>query len=187
MIRMKREIEVKIQLNKAEFEKLLPEKSNFTKEATFGFFKPNMSNIAEGVFPRIKFIDRKEKPIVLTVKRKQNQNIKYFEREETEVTFNEKNQLNDLRAIIKNLGYSKEIIFEKRRYEKKYHSLALAYDILPFGYYLELEGEPEDIEKYLSEKKLLGKPRIIESYLYLWEKHRKEHSILEEDCLFKKN
>ncbi len=177
---MKKEIEVKIELSKEEFDTLSP--SSVLPEITYGYFKQDMSNIKDGVFPRIKHIDGQD--ALLTVKLKTTVNDRYFEREEIEMMISA-GQVAPMRDILKSLGFMREISFEKKRAVVQKPDAMICFDILPFGYFMEIEGEPDVIEKYIQQYKLTGKSRINRAYLGLWEDYKKSHSITEENCLFK--
>jgi len=185
---MKIEREIKIELTEEEFNKLVPQVSGFHLERTFGYFKENFSNIGEGVFPRIKHIESEKGngEIVLTVKVKKVEDNRIFEREETEVRIEKGESLEDLRNILKSLGFTKEVVFEKKRRNLSREDVVISFDVLPFGFFVEFEGEPGAIEKYVREFNLLGKPRIIRSYLGLWEDYKNRNGIKENDCLFSK-
>ncbi|MEK7629388.1 MAG: CYTH domain-containing protein [Patescibacteria group bacterium] len=180
-----KEIEVKIELTPEEFNNLAGGSDNFHLERTFGYFKEDFSNIEEGIFPRIKYIEGEKKEIILTVKRKTKENTKFFEREEMEVRTKEGENIETLREILKSLGFSKEIIFEKKRTNVFEDDITISFDKLPFGFFIEFEGEPEMIERHLDEFNLSNRTRITRAYLGLWEDYKKTHGITEENCVFK--
>jgi len=182
---MKKEIEVKIELTPEEFKNLVGNFSNFHLERTFGYFKEDFSNIKDGIFPRIKYVEGKKKEIILTVKRKTKENAQFFEREEMEVKVKEEENIENLRGILKTLGFSKEIIFEKKRKNVFKDDITISFDELPFGFFVEFEGEPKTVDRYLNEFNLLNRPRIARAYLGLWEDYKKVHGIAEENCVFK--
>lgn len=182
---MKKEIEVKIELTPEEFDNFTEGLDNFHLERTFGYFKEDFSNIKEGIFPRIKYVEGEKKEIILTVKRKVKENTEFFEREEMEVRVKEEENIENLRNILKSLGFSKEIIFEKKRKNIFKNGITISFDELPFGFFVEFEGEPEIIDRYLREFNLLNRPRIARAYLGLWEDYRKAHNVAEENCVFK--
>jgi len=181
---MKKEIEVKIELSPEEFKSFTENTGMFFFERTYGYFKDDFSNIKEGIFPRIKYIEGEKKEIVLTVKRKKVDNVQFFEREEMEVKVWRGENIDILREIVKSLGFSKEIIFEKKRKSVFKDDIVISFDELPFGFFVEFEGPPEAIIKYLREFNLAARPRITKAYLGLWEDYRKVHKISEENCLF---
>ena len=182
---MKKEIEVKIELTPKEFNDLTRSLGDFYLERTFGYFKEDFSNIKEGIFPRIKYIDGEKQEIILTVKIKTKESTQFFEREEIEIKIKEGENVENLREIMKSLGFSKEIIFEKKRKNIFKDDIAISFDELPFGFFVEFEGEPETIDRCLKEFNLSDRPRITKAYLGLWENYKKAHGIAEENCVFK--
>ncbi len=182
---MKKEIEVKIELTPEEFNNLDGSFGSFHLERTFGYFKEDFSNIKEGIFTRIKYVEGEKQEIILTVKRKRKENARFFEREEMEVKVKDEENIENLRGILKSLGFSKEIIFEKKRKNVFKDDIAISFDELPFGFFVEFEGEPKTINRYLKEFNLSDRPRITRAYLGLWEDYKKAHGIAEENCVFK--
>lgn len=182
---MKKEIEVKIELTPKEFNSFTEGFDNFHLERTFGYFKEDFSNIKDGIFPRIKCVEGEKKEIILTVKRKTKENAQFFEREEMEVKVKEEENVENLREILKSLGFNKEIIFEKKRKNIFKDDITISFDELPFGFFVEFESEPEIIDQYLKDFDLSNRPRITKAYLGLWEDYKKIHGIVEENCVFK--
>ncbi len=185
---MKKEIEVKIKLNKGEREGIRLKLNEFSsatpllKETTYGFFTEDRQSIEKGIFPRIKEF-RNNNEGLLTVKVKKENNKDYFRRDEYEIKIND---VKFFRDFLKIVGYGKEIIFEKERESWKIpDSVLVNLDILPFGEFIEIEGKPEQIEKMAKELGLESRERTIKAYLALWDDYRKENNISEENCLFK--
>jgi len=184
----KNEIEIKIELTQKEFKKIMPDFDDAVFEKTFGYFKEDFSNIQEGIFPRIKYIIKNNSSeIVLTVKRKIKENANFFEREETEINIikDANIKLEGMREIFKALQFTKEIIFEKKRKNIIKDDIVISLDELPFGFFIEFEGSPEKIEKYLKEFNLLDRERLTKAYLGLWEDYKVKLGINDQDCLFK--
>lgn len=182
---MKKEIEVKIELTKEEFRNCTRNIGEFNMERTYGYFTSDFSNIKEGIFPRIKHIVGEKKEIILSVKRKNNNNINFFEREEIEIKVRDEGNINTARELIKSLGFSKEIVFEKRRKNIFKNDINISFDELPFGFFVEFEGDPKKIEYYLNEYNLSKRPKITRAYLSLWTDYKKAHGITEVNCEFK--
>jgi adenylate cyclase, class 2 len=74
-------------------------------------------------------------------------------------------------SIIEKLGYKLSAIYEKHRKAWQYKKVEVVLDELPFGYYMEIEGEIDDIlivEKLLGANKLAtesrGYPRLTLKY-----------------------
>lgn len=182
---MKKEIEVKIKLTRKEFKEFSKKASVSNLEITYGYFKDGFSNIEEGIFPRIKYILGVENIIILTVKTKKMDNPQYFEREEMEVRICEEENIDSVRELVKSLGFSKEIIFEKKRKNISEDDITISFDELPFGFFVEFEGSQIKIKQYLDEYNLSKRPRVVRAYLGLWEDYRKAHGIIEENCVFR--
>lgn len=181
---MKQEIELKIALAKKEFQQFTKHLKNRQLEKTFGFFKEDFSNVKEGVFPRLKYIKGHVNKLVLTVKVKSTTNNRFFSRDEMEIEIQDTSQINELRLVIKALGYGKEIIFEKIRCNIVKDDMVISFDELPFGYFVEFEGSPKAIEKYRRQFKLNNRPTIKQAYLALWEDYRQTNQIKNQDCVF---
>ncbi len=65
-------------------------------------------------------------------------------------------------SIIEKLGYKLSVIYEKHRKAWKFNNVEVVLDELPFGYYMEIEGEMDDIlevEKTLGADKFEIEPR----------------------------
>ncbi len=179
---MKKEIEIKLKIDKQLFEKLTKDIS-FNFERTYGYFTENYENREKGIFPRIK--DMGDFALV-TVKVKTKEDSKMFERDEYE--FKIKSEDIDLvRGMFKALGYYIEHIFEKRRYIlNSINNCDFIVDELPFGYFIELEGGKDNIEKSIKDLGLEENETINKAYLRLWEKHKSENNLTGE-CVFDKN
>jgi adenylate cyclase class IV len=134
---VKKETEVKIELTPEEFKTFTQGLNNFRFERTFGYFKEDFSNIQEGIFPRIKYIEdeSENREIILTVKRKTQDNAHFFEREEMEVKIQNGENVETPREMLKSLGFTKEIIFEKKRKNILKDDIVISFDELPFGFF----------------------------------------------------
>ncbi len=80
--------------------------------------------------------------------------------------------------ILNHLGFTKEHIMEKYRTEYKLGEVILALDKLPFGDYLEIEGEKEKIENTISLLGLKGNKRLTVAYWYLFDDYNREHNVV---------
>lgn len=179
---MNKEIEIKLKINEEIFNRFIKNKSDFKFEKTYGYFTENYGNMAKGIFPRIKDIGV---IALVSVKVKIKDNSKMFERDEYEFEI-ESNKIESVRLMFGALGYCIEHIFEKRRYKlKTLNNCNFVIDELPFGYFIELEGAEEDIEKSIKELNLENNERINGAYLKLWEKYKKENNLTGE-CVFNK-
>jgi len=168
---MKKEIEVKIEIQKNKLNNLL-KKLRLTLKAkklpkisqkTYGFFTPDGLSIKKGIFPRIR-IDNGIS--TLTVKIKKNQKGNYFQRDEYDIKID---SFRDGKAILKALGYTDIKYFFKRRIPFHYKKGVEIYlDYVPkLGYFLEIEASKEEIEKIIKILNLEKEKRITKSYLGL--------------------
>lgn len=175
---MNKEIEIKIEIDEKLFTYFTKGKS-FQFEKTYGYFTDNYENMGKGVFPRIKTMGDTS---LVSVKVKIKE-TKMFERDEYEFEI-ETHKIESVRSIFRVLGYSVEHIFEKKRYKlETINRCEFVVDELPFGYFIELEGEEKDIEKSIKELNLKGNKKINGAYLKLWEKYKKDNN-LSGECLF---
>lgn len=132
----------------------------------------------EGVFLRVRTGEKN----ILTVKRKlAKDNPDFYQRHEweTEVSCPEM-------AIegLKNLGFEKVLVMEKYRKTYCLSEVLITLDRLPFGNFIEIEGEKEDINravKFLDLEKL--KP-ITVTYWDLHRQHNLKHNLREENIVF---
>lgn len=179
---MNREIEIKIKIDKEVFNRFIKNNSSFKFEKTYGYFTENYENMAKGIFPRIK---DKDGVALVSVKVKTKNDSKMFERDEYEFEI-DSSKVESLRSMFGALGYCIEHIFEKRRYKlEPINNCDFVVDELPFGYFIELEGAEEDIEKSIKKLGLENNERINGTYLKLWEEYKKENNLTGE-CVFDK-
>jgi adenylate cyclase class 2 len=179
---MNKEIEIKIKIDKETFNRFIKDKSDFQFERTYGYFTENYENMAKGIFPRIKDM---EDVALVSVKVKTNTNSSMFERDEYEFEI-EASKVGAARLMFKALGYCVEHIFEKKRYKLGLiNNCDFIVDELPFGYFVELEGEQKDIEKSIESLGLEKNEKINGAYLKLWEKYKKENNLTGK-CIFDK-
>ena len=140
---MNKEIEIKIKIDQELFKNFTKNKP-FHFEKTYGYFTENYGNMVKGIFPRIKDMGN---TALVSVKVKVENNSKMFERDEYEFEI-ESSKVESARLMFKALGYCIEHVFEKRRYIlESLNNCDFVIDELPFGYFVELEGSEEDIEK----------------------------------------
>lgn len=70
----------------------------------------------------------------------------------------------EMRQIIENLGFRKNLIYEKKRTTWKIDQTVIVLDELPFGYFMEIEGVEEEIERI--EKLLEAETFTVEHRTY---------------------
>jgi len=178
---MKKETEIKIRIDKKTFHKFIEGNSKFQFEKTYGYFTKNYENMSKGIFPRIKVMGG---TALVSVKVKVRES-KMFERDEYEFEI-EKDKVESVRLMFGALGYVIELVFEKRRYNmESVNNCDFVVDELPFGYFIELEGEETNIEKSIEELGLKNNERINGAYLKLWEDYKKLNKLTGQ-CIFDK-
>ncbi|MDQ4123431.1 MAG: class IV adenylate cyclase [Acidobacteriota bacterium] len=113
-------------------------------------------------------VRKTEKKILLTYKQRQpsesaiKQQIEY----ETEI-----GDAETITEILKNLGYRPALVYEKRRQTWQLKNVEVVLDELPFGLFMEIEGEESEIldaEKLLEIENL---PPVMETYPLLTQHH----------------
>jgi len=177
---MKKEIEIKVKIDKKEFDKFVKDNPTFQFEKTYGYFTENYENMTKGIFPRIKDMGN---IALVSVKIKTKNDSKMFERDEYEFEI-ESDKVESVRLMFKALGYYIEHIFEKKRYRlESINNCDFVVDELPFGYFIELEGEEKNIEKSIKQLGLENNERINGAYLKLWDKYKKDNNLFGE-CIF---
>lgn len=88
----------------------------------------------------------------------------------------------DLRAILKGIGFSNEQIYEKERkiFVKKdpmKKDLLICIDSLPFGHFIELEGDEASIKEAAKSLGLNWQDKILPSYRTIFEKIKNDHDL----------
>jgi adenylate cyclase class 2 len=87
-------------------------------------------------------------------------------------------------AILAELGYFPRQVYEKQREAYRFMQTELCLDTLPYGYFLEIEGEKNDIRNAAKALGLNWKNRITANYLSLFDKLRKQLRLPFEDVTF---
>ncbi len=105
--------------------------------------------------------------------------FKVFNERETEVADGE-----EMAAILEALGFRPVQVYEKERVTYRLGSAILCLDRLPFGDFLEIEGEKEAIRKTAERLGFDWKRRILDNYLALFEKERFSRGLTFTDVTF---
>lgn len=138
----------------------------------------NESLKEKGVFLRVRDGEKR----VMTVKSKlpgASENFK--ERQELEI---EVSDVTLAEKMLESLGFTKKWIMEKYRTEYELAGTILALDHLPFGDYLEIEGEKEEIEKVISLLELTDQERLVGAYWDLFDEYKKANNLIGENIVF---
>ncbi|MFW5957782.1 MAG: class IV adenylate cyclase [Desulfosalsimonas sp.] len=86
--------------------------------------------------------------------------------------------------IIETLGFHKEQVYEKYRETWNFNSAVVCMDRMPFGNFLEIEGEPEAIREIAAKLGFDWKKRILENYLSIFEQLKTKSSLDFNDVTF---
>ena len=138
------EVEKKYRLNREQFESVVERLSESEATHTDTEFEVNTlyksSSIdLQGAVIRVRRTDKRS---ILTYKKRvfSPSAIKHQLEEETEVS-----DVDATDAILRALGLSPTLIYEKRRQTWNYNKTEIVMDELPFGLFMEIEGDESDI------------------------------------------
>ena len=110
---------------------------------------------------------RQDKTITLTVKSPLPESgLEFKKMKELEVEVSDFDTMNH---ILQALGYHGEQIYEKRRETFVLDETQFCLDCMPFGNFLEIEGQEEDIKNYVSSLGLQWGQRILLNYLEIFD------------------
>lgn len=139
------EVEKKYRLNQEQFDQVIERLAKFEAVHADTEFEVNTlygsSSIdLQGAVIRLRRTDKRS---ILTYKKRlfSPTAIKHQLEEETEVTDPRATE-----AILRGIGLSPALIYEKRRQTWKFGETEIAMDELPFGLFMEIEGEEDEIE-----------------------------------------
>ncbi|MEI7792173.1 MAG: class IV adenylate cyclase [Candidatus Berkelbacteria bacterium] len=151
-----------------------------TFEKTLRFEKEGQGLEKEGIFLRLKsgFVNK------ITLKKKLKTSSDVFEREEIETTVGD---IEKMRAILNSLGFTNEFIMEKYRQNWKFNGTEIALDEMPFGFFIEIEGEESRIWDTCEKLKLDSSNKIVVTYWDLFDDHKKETGLVSEHIQFEKD
>lgn len=150
---------------------------NKSKERTIRFDTPQLDLEKKSVFLRVREGSKK----VITLKEKIGDNEAVKTRKETEFQIED---IESMRYILERIGFNYVRIFEKFRINMEYKGTTLSFDELPFGIYLEIEGEEKDINLIAEEIGFKDEDKIIGTYWDLFEKYKQENNLEGKDILF---
>jgi adenylate cyclase class 2 len=87
-------------------------------------------------------------------------------------------------SILEGLGFHPEQAYEKRRETFVLNKTNLLIDTMPYGLFLEIEGEKSDIRNLADRLGLKWEKRILLNYLEIFEIVRREEALLFTDITF---
>lgn len=86
--------------------------------------------------------------------------------------------------ILEALGYHQEQVYEKWRETFPHGDTRLCLDTMPFGAFLEIEGEAAEIRRWVDALALTWEERILENYLAIFERIRSRFQLPFTDITF---
>lgn len=86
---------------------------------------------------------------------------------EAEVTVSD---FDTMDTILRRLGFHPHVVYEKYRTTYRLGEAEVVLDEMPFGDFIEVEGPADAIERALEALGLSGAPRILESYMALFDR-----------------
>ena len=125
---------------------------------------------------------RKDAKTILTYKSKppfENSEFKIHQELEVEV-----NDFEKMKSILEKLGFHQEQIYEKWRETFIIHKTIVCIDQMPFGDFLEIEGEMKDIKDLAGAMALGWEKRILLNYMQLFDIIKKDLNISFNDITF---
>lgn len=180
---IEKEIKVEVK-NPKELLSLLAQKS--VKKVSEGFQRttrmdtPNLDLEKRGTFLRVRTGGKD----IVTLKKKIKTTGEVFERQELETEVKDPELLADIFA---DLGFTKRFIMEKYRIDYEYKDTKISLDELPFGMFVEIEGEPENIKDVAKELNLDLSNKIIVTYWDLFEDYKRKMNQKGENIVFPTN
>jgi len=180
---IEQEIKVEVE-NSQQFLSLLIEKKAKKKgegfQRTIRMDTPDHCLEKQGTFLRVRTGNKN----IVTLKKKIKTDGDVFERRELETEVKDPELLAD---IFTNLGFTKRFIMEKYRIDYEYKNTKISLDELPFGVFVEIEGEPADIKNVGNELNLDLSNKIVVTYWDLFEKYKKKTNLKGENIVFPLN
>ena len=89
-------------------------------------------------------------------------------------------------TILKRLGYRQHMVYEKYRTTYEHLGAEVVLDEMPYGNFLEVEGDEDTIETVLSQLNLQDAPRIPYNYGQLFSQVREQLGLAFTDLTFEK-
>jgi adenylate cyclase class 2 len=148
------------------------------KQKTVRFDTTNHDLENKGVFIRVR-AEGEENTITLKEKIGNDETVR--QRKETEFKIED---LDKMSYIIEKLGFDYVLIMEKYRIELTYKNSHVCIDEMPFGFYVEIEGEEAEINAITQELGFKPEEKIIVTYWDLFEDWKKEKNIQTDNIVF---
>lgn len=148
------------------------------KEITTRYDTDNKEYEKEGKFIRIMEGFKN----CITLKEKNNENDKLFERDEFEIEIDD---VENAKMLFEKIGLKPILKMEKYRLKWNVNGIRINLDELPFGLYMEIHGSEKDIKYAMEKLEIENETKIVGSYWDIYE-HYKYNKSLGEDITFNK-
>jgi adenylate cyclase, class 2 len=89
-----------------------------------------------------------------------------------------------METILNKLGFTTSMVYEKYRTTYKMDDVEIVLDELPYGHFVEIEGEADDIRKAVEQLELKDAPRLRANYISLFENVRQNLKLDSRDLTF---
>jgi len=125
---------------------------------------------------------RRDSKTILTFKSEppfKNDQFKILKELEVEVS-----DFATMKHILESLGFREEQVYEKWRETFRLNTASLCLDTMPYGDFLEIEGQMEDIKKLASQIGLKWKKRILLNYLAIFDVIKQKSNLSFYDVTF---
>lgn len=153
---------------------------NRSKEKTIRLDTADMTLEKRGVFIRVRAGSKN----TITLKEKIGEDTTVRQRKETEFEIED---VDKMAYILEKIGLNYVRIMEKYRLNLKYKGAVLSIDEMPFGLYLEIEGEEEQINNIAVELGYSLDNKILGTYWDIFEDHKKETGETGTNIVFSEN
>lgn len=120
----------------------------------------------------------------ITLKEKVKDEFDFFERDQFDVEIDD---IENMKIILKKIGLKPILKMEKYRLKWILNGVRINLDELPFGMYLEIHGSSSEIGETIERLNLNLCEKIPLSYWDIYQKHRKNYNITEENIIFPKD
>lgn len=183
MTKVEKELKFKV----LDFERLLnyllkngAEVLSKSKETTIRLDTPDKNLENKGIFLRV----RSGSKNTITLKEKKHTDRNLRERKETEFEIED---VNKMAYILRSLGFTYARIMEKFRINFKYKGAVLSLDEMPFGFYIEIEGNEKQIESIARELGYKEEDKIVDTYWELFSRLSAQKKIHRRNITFDRN
>ncbi|MBS3809265.1 MAG: class IV adenylate cyclase [Desulfobacterales bacterium] len=178
------EIEVKFYLPdpgriKSRIKELGAEFNDKSFEQNIRFEDPDCSLLKKNALLRLRKTDNRTELTYKGEPPEKNRDFKVHR--ELEITVND---FDTTTAILENLGFHAEQIYEKQRETYNLGDTVLCADQMPFGDFLEIEGRPDAIRQIAENLGLDWQERILANYLAIFERLKAEYGLSFNDITF---